>query len=73
MSGTSVAGLLIMAGVIVAGLAALIGIVFWAGSHPRWKHAQKLDERPGDVRGGIFKARGRALMPRRDAPPDPDL
>jgi type VI protein secretion system component VasK len=73
LSGTSLAGLLIICGVIVIGLATWIGIVFWAGSHPRWKRAQKLDQKPGDVRGGVFKARGRAVMPRRDAPPDPDL
>ena len=73
LSGTSLAGLLIICGVIVIGLATWIGIVFWAGSHPRWKRAQKLGQRLGDVRGGVFKARGRAVMPRRDAPPDPDL
>ncbi len=72
MSGTSLAGLLIICGVIVTGLATWIVLVFWAARHPRWKRAQKLDRRPGDVRGGAFKAPGRAVMPRRDAPPDPD-
>jgi hypothetical protein len=65
--------LLIICGVIVVGLATWIVLVFWAGQHPRWKRAHKLDRRPGDVRGGAFKAPGgRAVMPRRDAPPDPD-
>jgi hypothetical protein len=58
---------------IVIGLATWTGLVFWAGSHPRCKHAQKLDWRPEDIRGGAFNAPGRAVRPRRDAPPDPDL
>jgi hypothetical protein len=46
-------------------------MVFWAGQHPTWKHGQR-DYRPGDVRGGTFKAGGgRAVSPRRDAPADP--
>jgi hypothetical protein len=64
--------LLIICAVIMIGLATWIVLVFWAGKHPRWKHAGHIDRRPGDVRGGAFKASGRAFMPRRDAPPDPD-
>ncbi len=71
MTGTSLAGLLVVCGVIVAGLAIWLGMVFWAGQHPTWKHGQR-DDRPGDVRGGTFKADGgRAVSPRRDAPADP--
>lgn len=72
MSGTSLAGILIMVAVIAAGLVIWLVLVFRAGRHPYWKHP-KPDSRPGDVRGGVFHGDGGSVMPRRDAPPDPDL
>jgi hypothetical protein len=71
MSGTSLAGLLIICAVIVVGLAVMLGLVFWAGSHPFWK-GRRPGQRPGDVRGGAFVGEGRAVTPRRDAEPDVD-
>ena len=72
MSGTSLAGILVMVAVIVAGLAIWLYLVLRANKHPFWKNA-KPDDRPGDVRGGVFKGGGgRSVTPRRDAPPDPD-
>lgn len=71
MSGTSLAGLLIICAVIVLGLAIWLVLVFWAGSHPFWK-GRRPGARPGDVRGGAFLGEGRAVTPRRDAEPDLD-
>ena len=71
MTGTSLAGLLIICAVIVVGLAIWLVLVFWAGSHPFWK-GRRPDTRPGDVRGGTFLGEGRAFTPPRDAEPDPD-
>lgn len=71
MTGTSLAGILIMVAVIVAGLVIWLGLVFWAGKHPLFKRHTP-DQRTGDVRGGAFLGSGRRVMPRRDAPPDPD-
>lgn len=71
MTGTSLAGLVIVCVVIVAGLAIWLGMVFWAGRHPGWKRGPR-DTRQGDVRGGAFKAEGgRSVSPRRDAPVEP--
>jgi hypothetical protein len=71
MTGTSVAGIVIVCVVIVVGLAVWLGMVFWAGRHPGWKRGPR-DVRPGDVRGGAFKAEGgRSVSPRRDAPVEP--
>jgi hypothetical protein len=71
MSGTSLAGLLIICGVVVAGLATWLVLVFWANRHPFWK-GRRQSTRPGGVRGGAFLGEGRALTPRRDAEPDLD-
>jgi len=71
MSGTSLAGLLIICAVIVLGLATWLSLVFWAARHPFWKR-RRPGARPGDVRGGAFLGEGRAVTPRRDAGPDPD-
>ncbi len=71
MSGTSLAGLLIICAVIVVGLATWLVLVFWAGRHPFWK-GRGPSTRPGDVRGGAFLGEGRAVTPRRDAEPDLD-
>jgi hypothetical protein len=71
MTGTSLGGMLIIVAVVVAGLVIWLGLVFWAGKRPYFKHSTP-DERPGDVRGGRFVGEGRSVMPRRDAPPDPD-
>jgi hypothetical protein len=71
VTGTSLIGILLICAVIVIGLATWLVLVFWAGHHPRWKHGHA-EDRPGDVRGGVFKGSGGAVMPRRDAPPDPD-
>ena len=38
----------------------------------QWNRGQKLDRRPGEVKGKACQGAGRAVMPRRDAPPDPD-
>ncbi len=70
MSGTSLAGLLIICAVIVVGLATWLALVFWAGRHPFWKR-RRAGTRPGDVRGGAFLGEGRAVTPRRDAEPEP--
>ena len=71
MTGTSLAGIIVMVIVIVAGLVTWLYLVLRANKHPYWKHP-KPDSRPGDVRGGVFKGGGgRAVTPRRDAPPDP--
>jgi hypothetical protein len=70
MTGTSLAGIIVMVVVIVAGLVTWLYLVLRANKHPYWKHP-KPDSRPGDVRGGVFKGGGRGVMPRRDAPPDP--
>ncbi len=71
MTGTSLAGILIMVAVIVLGLVIWLSLVFWASRHPFFKRPRP-DTRPGDVRGGAFLGAGRGVMPRRDAPPDPD-
>jgi hypothetical protein len=71
MSGTGLAGLLIICAVIVVALAIWLVLVFWAGSHPFWK-GRRVGTRPGDVRGGTFLGEGRAVTPTRDAEPDPD-
>lgn len=71
MSGTSLAGLLIICAVIVLGLATWLSLVFWANKHPFWK-GRKSSTRPGDVRGGAFLGEGRQVTPRRDAEPDLD-
>ncbi len=71
MTGTSLPGLLIICAVIIVGLAVLLALVFWAGSHPFWK-GRRPSPPPGDVRGGAFVGEGRALTPRRDAEPDVD-
>lgn len=71
MTGTSLAGLLIICAVIVAGLATCLALVFWASRHPFWKRRTP-GTRPGDVRGGAFLGEGRAVTPRRDAEPDLD-
>lgn len=71
MSGTSLAGLLVICAVIVAGLTIWLVLVFWAGRHPFWK-GRRPGMRPGDVRGGAFLGEGRAVTPRRDAEPDLD-
>lgn len=71
MSGTSLAGLLIICAVIVLGLATWLAMVFWASKHPFWK-GRKSSTRPGDVRGGAFLGEGRQVTPRRDAEPDLD-
>jgi hypothetical protein len=34
MTGTSLAGLVIVCAIIVAGLAVWLGLVFWASQHP---------------------------------------
>lgn len=70
MTGTSLAGILIIVAVVVAGLVIWLGLVFWAGRHPYFKRST-LDRRRGDVRGGRFLGESRSAMPRRDAPPDP--
>jgi hypothetical protein len=71
MTGTSLAGILIMIAAIVAGLVIWLSLVFWAGKHPFFKRRTP-DQRPGDVRGGAFLGSGRGVMPRRDDAPDPD-
>jgi hypothetical protein len=71
MTGTSLAGLLIICAVIVVGLATWLALVFWANRHPFWKRRTP-GTRPGDVRGGAFLGEGRAVTPRRDAEPDLD-
>lgn len=71
MSGTSLAGLLIICAVIVVGLAIWLVLVFWAGSHPFWK-GRRPGTQSGDVRGGAFLGEGRAVTPHRDAEPEPD-
>jgi hypothetical protein len=53
MTGTSLAGILIIVAVAVAGLVVWLGLVFWAGRHPYFKRST-LDQRRGDVRGGRF-------------------
>jgi hypothetical protein len=71
MTGTSLAGIVIVCAVIVVALAVWLGMVFWASQHPNWKHGAR-DTQPGDVHGGTFKAEGgRSVAPRRDAPVDP--
>lgn len=69
MTGTSLAGLLIICAVIVVGLAVWLVLVFWAGSHPFYT-GRRPGTRPGDVRGGAFLGEGRAVTRRRDAEPD---
>lgn len=69
MTGTSLAGILTMAAVIVLGLVTWLVLVFWASRRPQYK-GQRPDPRPGDVRGGAFLGGGRSVMPRRDAPPE---
>jgi hypothetical protein len=71
MSGTSLAGLLVICAVIVLGLGTWLALVFWAGRHPFYK-GRRPGTRPGDVRGGAFLGEGRAVTPRRDAEPDLD-
>jgi hypothetical protein len=36
MTGTSLAGLLVICAVVVAGLTIWLVLVFWAGRHPFW-------------------------------------
>jgi hypothetical protein len=71
MTGTSLAGLLVICAVVVAGLTIWLVLVFWVGRHPFWK-GRRPRTRPGDVRGGAFLGEGRAVTPRRDAEPDLD-
>jgi hypothetical protein len=60
MTGTSLAGILIIVAVVVAGLVIWLGLVFWAGRHPHFKRST-LDQRRGDVRGGRFLGKAAAL------------
>ena len=66
MTGTSVAGILVMVVVIVLGLLALVLSVFVWG-RGSWKH-RRIDRTPGDVRGGVHVGDPGSVMPRRDAP-----
>ena len=71
MTGMSLAGILTIVAVVVLGLTIWLVLVFWAGRHPFYKR-RRPDTRPGDVRGGAFLGSGGSVMPRRDAPPDPE-
>jgi hypothetical protein len=68
MTGTSLAGILIIVAVVVAGLVVWLGLVFWTGRRPYFK-CSTLDQRRGDVPGGRFLGEGRSVMPRRDELP----
>jgi len=69
VTGTSAAGIIVMCVVIVAALAAMIGIVLFAVRHPHWKHPQiDIYDKPGDVRGGVHLGDPGSVAPRRDAP-----
>ena len=70
MTGTSLAGIIVMVVVIVAGLVTWLYLVLRANKHPYWKHA-KPDSRPGDVRGGVFKGGGGGGRTPPRVPPPP--
>ncbi len=65
MSGTSTAGIVIMAVVLVGALAMILWIFVWG---PRVLEAPADRPPPGDVRGGIHVGDPGSVMPRRDAP-----
>lgn len=68
MSGTSLAGLLVICGVVVAGLATWLVLVFWAGRHPFWKGSRPVcvPAMCGAARSSARDARSRrAGMPSR--------
>ena len=69
--GLSGSSTIIMIAVIVAALAAFIGIVFVAARRPYFRRPIPPD-RPGPVRGGLHKGDPRSVAPHRDATVDPD-
>jgi len=66
VSGTSVAGIVVMVVVIMAGLAAMEIFIFVVGGGSYRHHAT--DRKPGDVRGGIHVGDPGSVAPRREAP-----
>jgi hypothetical protein len=67
LSGTSLAGIIGIAVVIVAGLGMWLALVALAAKRPYFEHP-KIIHKPGDVTGGIHKGDPRSVAPRRDAP-----
>jgi hypothetical protein len=69
MSGTTW-GIVAIVLVVVIALGVLVTLVLVAARRPYFKHP-KIDQRPGDVRGGVFKGDPGSVAPRRDAPANP--
>jgi hypothetical protein len=70
MSGTSLAGTIVIAVVIVAGLGTWLALVAFAARRPYFEHP-KIIHKQGNVPGGIHQGDPRSVAPRRDAPADP--
>ena len=70
MSGTSLAGIIAIVVVIVAGLGTWLALIVLAAKRPYFEHP-KIIQRYGDVRGGIHKRDPRSVAPRRDTPANP--
>ena len=62
----SAAGIIVMAILLMASLAAMEVFIFAVGSRPSRPH--RTDREPGDVRGGIHVGDPRSVSPRPDAP-----
>jgi hypothetical protein len=70
LSGTSLAGIIAIVVVIVAGLGTWLALIALAAKRPYFEHP-KIIQRYGDVRGGIHKRDPRSVAPRRDTPANP--
>lgn len=70
MSATSLAGIIAIVVVIVAGLGTWLALIALAAKRPYFEHP-KIIQRHGDVRGGIHKRDPRSVAPRRDTPANP--
>ena len=62
----SAAGIIVMAILLMAALAAMEVFIFAVGSRPSRPH--RTDRTPGDVRGGIHVGDPGSVSPRPDAP-----
>ena len=68
MSGTSLAGIIVVVVVIVAGLGTWLALIVFAARRPYFEHP-KIIQRQGDLRDG--KGDPGSVAPRRDAPANP--
>lgn len=62
----SAAGIIVMAILLMAALAAMEVFIFAVGGRPSMTH--RTDRKPGDVRGGIHVGDPGSVSPRPDAP-----